>query len=114
MSLQIEYFLNHCRSLIVSSLDWLSNPQKLEKAPSFPDFANYVETFIEVAQDLFETAEYDFFANDPALLLLKKLYSKIEDYSIKEELLHDPKWIEIQKLAKETSEALNLFIKKLS
>lgn len=126
MSLQIECFLNLCTSLIDSSLGWLSSPEQQRNSwsseKSFPDFDIIMESFAIGVKDIFSTDEYKHFANEPVFLLLNRLYSKVNEYYYttenimksmhKEVLLSDPKWNEIQKMAKETVEALNAFIKR--
>lgn len=128
MSMQIEYFLNWCQGIIDLYLVWFNdaNLQRnswFKKNPPISSFDDVVEGFIADVKELLTTPEYEHYANDPACLLLKELYQKVEKYYFniesvqrslsEEQLLNDREWIEIQELAKGTTDGLLVFINRL-
>lgn len=128
MSMCIDYFLNRCQDIIDLYLVWLSDPKLqsnswFRKKPPTGSFDSVVEGFIVDARELFETHEYQQYANDDACLVVKELYNKIEKYyfdveSVKkslseEQLLNDREWIEIQRLSKKAMDDLEDFKNRL-
>lgn len=120
--MQIDYFLNYCKSIIDSSLDWLSDPKQqqesLTKGCKRLPFDILIEAFIKIVNDMWQTPEYKLFCNDYAFIKLKELYNELNEFydffpaSKEENILNEPQWIQIQKKSQEVKHLLMDFIKR--
>lgn len=115
----LEVFINFCDSLANIHIHWISDPaahKRISLSTTILDFMSDCKTF-------FQLETYKLRANQPAFILLKNLYEKIDAFILNDErsyklfetfeLPNDPHWNEIQKLAKKTQDALNLFLKEV-
>jgi hypothetical protein len=113
--MKIEYLGNWCESIIICYLQGLRKNQETCWYLSWEDYG------AELCSDfkgLSTTAEYKYYEDQEAMILLKRLYVLLKAYHNKkvsgnENLQEDPDWMEIQKVLQETEEKLRVFISQV-
>lgn len=115
----LEVFLNFCDSLANVHIKWIEDPTAHERM----SLSTTIMDFLSDCRSFFKLETYKIYANHPAMILLQRLYERIEAFRLDDdrsyklfdtfELPTDQHWNEIQKLAIKTHEALNIFVKEL-